>query len=212
MMKLPNRAAGLILVAFAAATLAGRAADSEFRSISHGNDLSAFDLIGLGADSITVENGEIRVSGTPNGYFATKKSYKNYVLKFGWKYDRPADLQDDRKFEGNSGLLVHIKSPHKVWPRCVEVQLFHQDAGNVFGVDGAKFQGKKDAEAQRKAIKRVGEWNEMEVTCRDGAITCKLNGVEVCRGSGADPSSGTIGWQSEGSPIRFRKLEIQELD
>lgn len=211
-MNLPKHAALLALFTLAAGAFASRAEDSEFRPLAPGNDLSAFDLIGFGADTISIENGEIRVSGKPNGYFATKKSYKNYILKFDWKYERPADLKDDLKFEGNSGVFVHIKSPHKVWPRSIEVQLFNQDAGNVFGVDGAKFQGKKNADAQRKAIKPVGEWNAMKVTCRDGSIACEINGVEVCRGTGADPSSGTIGWQSEGSPIRFRNLEIQELE
>jgi hypothetical protein len=61
-------------------------------------------------------------------------------------------------------------------------------------------------------MKPVGEWNQEEVTCQDGSIVCKLNGIEVCRGTGASPDKGLIGLQSEGAPIRFRNLTIKPLD
>lgn len=177
-----------------------------------GTDPAQFELVGIKADTITVQDGEVRLTGKPNGYFATKKSYKNYVLKFEWMYERPAGLENEATFNGNSGLLVHIAGDHKVWPKCVEVQLANKDAGNIFAIGGAKFTGKKDAESQKKAIKPVGQWNVEEVTCKDGEIVCKINGVEVAKGTGATPDAGPIGWQSEGAPIRFRNLTIQTLD
>ncbi len=60
--------------------------------------------------------------------------------------------------------------------------------------------------------KSVGEWNHEEVTCRDGAISCEINGSLVDKGTGAMPDHGPIGWQSEGGKIRFRNLMLQELD
>jgi len=50
------------------------------------------------------------------------------------------------------------------------------------------------------------------VTCEDGSIVCKINGIEVARGTGAQPDRGQIGWQSEGWPIQFRNLRIKTLD
>ena len=50
------------------------------------------------------------------------------------------------------------------------------------------------------------------MTCRDGAISCAINGILVDKGVGAMPDHGPIGWQSEGAKIRFRNLMIQELD
>jgi hypothetical protein len=94
---------------------------------------------------------------------------------------------------------------------CIEAQLANSDAGNTFAIFGAKFRGKKDAAAQKKAIKPVGEWNVEEVTCRGDQITCKINGVEVATGTGAMPDGGRIGWQSEGSPIQFRNIQIKKL-
>jgi hypothetical protein len=118
-------------------------------------------------------------------------------------------LKSEAAFRGNSGLLLHIAN-HKVWPEAIEVQLMNADAGNTFGIPPAKFRGRKDAAAQRRALKPVGQWNAMEVTCQDGSIVVLLNGVEVARGDGASTDHGPIGWQSEGAPIRFRKVEIQE--
>lgn len=187
-------------------------AENPFTPIVSGTAPDQFELVGITPETITIADGEVALSGKPNGYFATKATYKNYILEFEWMYGRPENLAADAKYNGNSGVLVHISGPHKVWPKCTEVQLFSADAGNIFAIQGAQFQGKKDAPAQKKAVKPVGQWNAMEVTCRNGAITCKINGTEVATGTGADPDSGPIGWQSEGSKIRFRNMRIKVLD
>jgi Domain of Unknown Function (DUF1080) len=201
-------AAALVLVLGAGHT----ALAQEFKPLVKGGDVEQFRLIGIGPDTISIKDGAVRLSGKPNGYFATRDSYKNYVLRFEWKYERPAGLDPEAKFNGNSGLLLHIAEPHKVWPKCIEAQLMNADAGNTFAIGGAKFRGKKDAAAQKKAIKPVGEWNLQEVTCKDGTIVCTINGVEIARGDGASPDSGPIGLQSEGSVILFRNMVIKPLD
>ncbi len=185
-------------------------ADDGFVPLFNGKNMSDFQLVGVSPETFSVENGVIRCSGKPNGYFATKKSYRNYVLQFDWRYARPAGLQQDSDFAGNSGLLVHITGEHKVWPKCVEVQLMNKDAGNIFGL-GSKVNGKKYADAQAKAIRPVGEWNREEVVCKDGTLIAKINGVVVAEGTGADPAEGSLGWQSEGAEIHFRNLQIKEL-
>ena len=202
---------GLTFVVLAALSHCASAEDEGFTPLLKGDDLTSFQLVGIGTDTMKIEDGVIRLTGKPNGYFATREGYQNYVIRFDWMYERPEGLAPGAKFDGNSGLLVHIVEPHKVWPKSIEVQLANSDAGNIFAIAG-KFQGKKDAAAQKKAIKPVGEWNEEEVTCKDGSIVCTINGVEVSRGDAAVPDHGKIGWQSEGAPIRFRKLMIRPLD
>jgi hypothetical protein len=206
------RTALTILAGCLTAASPANADDEGFRPLVQGDDVQQFTLEKIGPETMTIKDGEVRLSGKPNGYFATKASYKNYVLRFDWMYERPSGLESDRSFRGNSGLLLHIREPHKVWPACIEVQLMNADAGNTFGVRPGKFQGKKDAEAQKRAIKPVGEWNATEVTCRDGSIVVTINGTEVARGTGADPDHGPIAWQSEGAPIRFRNLRIKPLE
>jgi 3-keto-disaccharide hydrolase len=176
-----------------------------------GSDLAEFERVGLTPDSIAIVDGEVRLTGKPLGYFATKQDYRDYVLTFEWKYDRPEGLKSDAGFRGNSGLLVHIAKPHKVWPACIEVQLAQADPGAIFAVGAARFLAQSDPPTQKSAVKPVGEWNKMQVTCQGGTIIGVLNGVEVARGEKAEPAQGAIGWQSEGYPIRFREIRIKTL-
>lgn len=201
----------VVLLGLAALDPSSSAADDSFVSLVKGDDPGQFELVGIGPETLKIVDGEITVTGTPNGYFASRESYRNYTLRFDWKYDRPEGLTDDARFRGNSGLLLHIQKPHKVWPKSIEVQLLHADAGHAFAIFGAKFAGSKDARAQKQAVNPVGQWNHMEVTCQDGRISCRINGVEVSRGTGAMPERGQIGWQSEGGPVRFRRIQIKVL-
>ena len=202
---------GRLALPLAAFVLAAAAhAGQGFKPLFNGKNMDDFVLVEVKPETFKVEDGVIVCSGQPNGYFATKKSYKNYFLRFDWKYVRPAGLEKDDDFQGNSGLLIHIDGEHKVWPKCIEVQLMNKDAGNIFGL-GSEVRAKKDDQAQKKAIKPVGEWNSEEVVCQDGKITAKINGVVVAEGTGARPAEGPIGWQSEGAEIHFRNLTVKEL-
>ncbi|QDV35363.1 3-keto-disaccharide hydrolase [Tautonia plasticadhaerens] len=197
--------------------LASAQDDGGFTPLVEGTDAGQFDLVGIDADTITISpEGEVALSGTPNGYFATKEGFDDYTLRFEWMYERPDDLRDDAAFDGNSGLLIHIEGEAKVWPRCIEVQLKNSDAGRLLGVSGGKIQGDRPAQAvaqsRAEAIKPVGQWNAMEVVCRDGAVACSLNGTLIDTGTAASPESGPIGFQSEGRPIRFRSLEIRPIE
>lgn len=200
------------LCAAAAAFAAGAVKDEGFKPLVRGDDPSQFELVGIKSDTLKIKNGEIRVSGKPNGYFATKDSYKNYILKFEWMYERPEGLASDDRFNGNSGLLLNIQGPAHVWPKSIEFQLMNKEVGKIYPIGGSKLDGKWDRSAYQKAIKPVGEWNEEVVTSENGVMTCSLNGVEVTRGKNPSPDQGAIGWQSEGAPIRFRNLMIKTLD
>ena len=94
---------------------------------------------------MSIHDGEVRVSGKPDGYFATRDSYRNYVLRFEWMYERPSGLSSDASFRGNSGLLIHIAGPHKVWPVCIaaaqesrvhEAGIDDETAAVIIGADG----------------------------------------------------------------------------
>ncbi len=187
-------------------------AEAGFVALFNGTDLSGWKTVPEKADkTFTVKDGMIVVSGTPNGYFYTDKSYQNYVLKFDWRYKRPDNLEDESKFQGNSGLLVHIQEPHKVWPKCIEVQGMNLNHGMLIPVSGAKLTNAKfDKEALTKARHKVGEWNTTEVTVKDGEITAKVNGADVSRGN-FDLPGGPFGFQSEGAELHFKNIRIKTL-
>jgi hypothetical protein len=177
-----------------------------FVDLFNGKDLTGFKtILKVGKEHkpddgtvFSVKDGAIVVKGSPNGYFYTDKSYKNYVLQFDWKFSK----------EGNSGLLVHIQGDHKVWPKCVEVQGQQSSHGHIFAIGGAKGTFKTDKDAQKKAIKPL-EWNTTEIICKDGEITSKINGILVSTGKG-DVTEGPFGFQSEGTELRFKNIKIKE--
>jgi hypothetical protein len=204
---------GIALAAGAVLLASGAGADEPvkvkdeagFTPLFNGKDLSGWKLIvGGKADpkkTFTVKDGVVDVTGHPNGYFYTDKSYKNYILRFEWRYPEKA---------GNSGCLVHIQPPHRVWPKCVEVQGLYTDHGHIFGV-GAKGNYKVDKAAQKKALKPHQEWQTTEVISKDGRLASLVNGIEVSSGKG-ELTEGQIGFQSEGVEIQFRNIRIKVLD
>jgi hypothetical protein len=177
----------------------------------NGADPAQFDRVGMAPDSLTIISGEIQLKGKPFGYFATRADYQNFVLTFEYKFDRPEGLKSDADFRGNSGVLLFIQGPPRVWPDCVQVQLAQADPGAIFAVGTSKAEGQSDPVAQKAAVKPVGEWNRVQITSRVGTITTVLNGVEVARAEKVEPAKGPIAWQAEGKPIRFRAIRIQTL-
>ena len=152
------------------------------------------------------------VSGNPAGYFYTDKSYKNFILRFDWRYKRPANLEDDKKFGGNSGLLVHITGKHNVWPNCVEVQGMNRTHGSFISIGKTGLtSGKFDQATLDKVRNKVGEWNTTEVTVKDGALTAKVNGTQVSSCKYTLPE-GPFGFQSEGAELHFKNIKIKTLD
>jgi len=189
--------------------------DEGFTRLFNGKDFTGFKTILQGnADpekTWSFEKGVIMCTGNPNGYFYTESPYKNYVLRYDWKYARPEGLEDEEKFLGNSGCLVHIQGKQKVWPKCIEVQGMNRDHGKLLFLECKKLEEKFDRAALKKARHKVGEWNTTEITCKDdGSIIAKVNGTEVSSGK-SNLFEGQIGWQSEGAEIHFRNILIKEL-
>jgi len=156
----------------------------------------------------TVKDGVIHCAGQPFGYFYSDKPYKNYVIRYDWRY--PAEQPE--KTTLNSGLLFHIQGEHKVWPKCMEAQGAYANHGKLYFVSGAKkVEDKYDMDAYKKAVKPKEQWQTTEVTARaDGSIVVKVNGVEVSSGK-SDLTEGVIGFQSEGAAIEFKNIRIKEM-
>jgi Domain of Unknown Function (DUF1080) len=201
-------AAGLALVAQSRA-----GDDKDFKDLFNGKDLTGWKFIPEKADkTYTVVDGYIKVSGQPAGYFYTDKSYKNYVLKFDWRYKRPANLEDDKKFGGNSGLLVHITGAHKVWPNSLEVQGMNRDHGSFLSIGKTGLKDYKfNRDALEKARNKVGEWNTTEVSVKDGDVTAKVNGTLISTGK-ITLVEGPFGFQSEGAELHFKNIKIKVLE
>jgi len=202
-------AAGILLLVSRAT-----AGDKDFVDLFNGKDLAGWKTYPeKGGDKVfSVQDDFIKVAGKPAGYFYTDKSYKNYVLRYDWRYKRPDKLEDDKKFGGNSGLLLHITGDHKVWPNSLEVQGANSSHASFIsigktGLKDYKFDGKALAEARKK----VGEWNTTEVTVKNGAVSVKVNGTPVSWGT-ITLESGPFGFQSEGAELHYKNIKIKVMD
>ncbi len=162
----------------------------------------------------SVEDGILICQGRPPGVIRTQKDdYSNYELTLEWRW------APDGK-PGNSGLLVHASTPRQmfVWPKSLEVQLGHQNAGDFWmigetvTVEGATPQGRRWLKRQESSEKEPGEWNTMKVRCKGDTITVWVNGVLMNEGTSLSASKGAICLQSEGAEIHFRKVELLPLE
>jgi hypothetical protein len=162
-----------------------------------------------------VRGDAIYCKGQPNGYLRTASRHDNYRLHVEWRWPETPS---------NSGVLLHMNGPDKVWPECIECQLKAGNAGDFvlmngtgLTVDGTDYQ---DASRQfvvipKKAAtseKPAGQWNSYDIHCKGGSIRVYVNGVLQNEGAGASPMTGYIGLQSEGSPIEFRNIYLLPLD
>lgn len=169
----------------------------------------------------SVVDGVIVCKGEPLGYLQTAGSYQDFTLTFEWRWAPGGE-------PGNSGVLLRIASePETFMPKCVEAQLKHGSAGDIWAFFGASL----DAEGERArevtghdalgdfvgvskikdAEKPPGEWNQYEITVSGDSMTLKVNGELVNEATGLDIVSGPIGFQSEGGEIHFRNMELSPL-
>jgi hypothetical protein len=158
-----------------------------------------------------VEGGKIRCSGVPNGYLRTTGDYKDFALSLEWRWaEKP----------GNSGVLLRVTGPDKIWPKTVEAQLQSGNAGDFWLMDGATLDtdpARTDPKAPnhrtkiKAAEKAPGEWNLYEITMDGGWVLLRVNGEPVNEGTGAEEVAGRIALQSEGAPIEFRNIRLTPI-
>ncbi len=155
----------------------------------------------------SVTNGVIHCTGTPSGYLRTTQVYSNYFLTVIWRFVKIAPKAD------NSGVLVHIQPPDKVWPQCVQVQGKHTRQGDLFVMAGVECKEHKGKDAntpvafQDDSVENpVGEWNKFETICIRGKVESFINGRFMNKITECTVNSGYIGIQSEGGEIEIKTI------
>jgi len=168
-------------------------------------------------DVWSVRDGLIHCKGAPNGYMRTEADYSNYKLHVEWRW-----VKGDYK-RRNSGVLLHMTGDDKVWPKSIEAQLHSGDAGDFWLINGTKIKiegreiqkhGKyvRVTKKGKSSEKPIGQWNGYDIICEGDIIRCFVNGMLQNEGSEASVTSGKICLQSEGAPIEFRNIYIDNLD
>ena len=162
--------------------------------------------------SITT-NGCIHCKGRPTGFLRTEKTYANYHLTVEWRFLKVAPHAD------NTGVLVNMQLPDKLWSECVECQGQNQKQGDYWlhsgaSADGFPSDGKKSVHAPMAGPPNenpIGEWNTFEVIAKDATVETIVNGKSMNKIAGVNVTSGFIGIQSEGADIEVRKIFLDPL-
>jgi hypothetical protein len=187
-------------------------------------DVPAKDTNTNAPASFIVRDGMLVSLGKPEGHLITNKVYSNYTLEVEYRFPSAP---------GNCGVLVHASTPralYKMFPKSVEVQLMHENAGDFWCIvedievpEMEKRRGPKEnwgiTEGKERRIinltdgseKPLGEWNTLVVTCKDRSIEVSVNGVKVNQGNNCTASQGKIALQAEGAEVEFRKVELTQL-
>ncbi len=168
-------------------------------------------------DLFWVKDGVINTTGKPHGYIRTIESYGNFKLHVEWRWvDEPT----------NSGVLIHVQGEDRIWPLAIECQLMKDHAGDLVLIGKGSGVTVNDStylvtseENRYLALTKfeevsenpAGEWNKYDITCQDGNIRVEVNGVLQHIGTNLTLPEGNILLQSEGSPIQFRNVTLEQL-
>lgn len=162
-------------------------------------------------DVWSVRDGVLVCKGTPAGYIHTAKEYRNFILRVQWRWS------PESKKTGNSGVLLRVSGQPKVWPRCLEAQLEHGNAGDFWKIenfpattDAARTNG-RNCKKLVPAERSIGEWNEYEIVVVGGTVRIAVNGELENVAAECDAIAGVIALQSEGTEIHFRDVRIVAL-
>jgi Domain of Unknown Function (DUF1080) len=160
-----------------------------------------------------VTNGVIHCSGKPTGYLRTVQAYSNDVLTVEWRFIKIAPKAD------NTGVLVHMQLPDKVWPMCIQNQGKSGRQGDLFLMAGAESKEHRGLDANTpvpmrgpSAEKPVGEWNTNVTVCAGNDVKASVNGKFMNEITECTISSGFIGIQSEGGDIEIRKITLESVE
>ena len=178
-------------------------------------------------------DGVLHCSGQPVGVIRTRQAFTNFELEAEWRHLKPAGNSGIFVWAVESSLT---DLPPGRLPQGIEVQVLDNGYaeqyekrngkkgdwftthGDVFAVGKVQFKPFPPTSPNgtrsfpKKNLSRSSpEWNRYRVRAVDGVVRLWVNGEEVSGGSGADPRTGPLCLESEGSPVEFRNLRIHEL-
>jgi len=156
-------------------------------------------------ETFGVKDGVITDTGKPRGYIRTVKDYTNYVLRLQLKHVQA----------GNSGVLLQMTGPDKVWPKSIEAQGASDNMGDIWNIDNVPMKVDPARTKDRRTIKLhpsnekpIGQWNEYEIYLNGGDLRIYVNCLLQNYATECQNLPGKICLQSEGSPKEFRNIVL----
>jgi len=167
-----------------------------------------------------VEDGILECSGEPRGYLVLPGGEReDFKLSFQWRWAPGTE-------GGNSGVLLYVIPTQpglNQWAQSLEVQLMTEKAGD-FWVIGKNVGFQTDLGVLKPfgvpvlrvprlpevSEKPLGEWNDIRIVSQGGNVTVEINGAVANHISNVKPQRGLVALQSEGAPIHFRNINLDE--
>jgi len=160
----------------------------------------------------SITNGVIHCTGKPTGYLRTTETYSNYFLTVVWRFVKVTPEAD------NGGVLLHIQSPDKIWPQCIQIQGKHDHQGDLFLMEGAESKEHLGMDKNTPLPKHgpsaespVGNWTKVEIICLHNKVEMFVNGKFMNETSECTINSGYIGIQSEGGEMEIQSISYSPL-
>lgn len=195
---------------------------------------SDFTNVNCYEDTWSWKDGTLYCTGKPIGVMRTRRKFTNFELVLEWRHMRSAGNSGVFAWVPDEAL-TDLK-PDTLPKYGIEVQALDHGYkeqyeknsnrkgdwfttnGDIFAVGNSKLNpfpplspnGSRSF-PRKNLSKGVGQWNHYYVRAINGEIRLWVNGEEVSGGNNADPRTGYLCMESEGSPIEFRNIRIREL-
>lgn len=185
-------------------------------------------------DTWTWKDGLLTCSGKPIGVMRTQQKFTNFELVVSWRHLRsagnsgvfvwvPDEALKDLKPDVLPKYGIEVQMLDHGYKEQYEKQSgkkgdWFTTNGDIFAVGSSKLtpfpplspNGSRSF-PRKNLSKGVGEWNHYYVRGINGEVRLWVNGEEVSGGTGADPRTGYLCLESEGSPIEFKNIRVREL-
>lgn len=187
-------------------------------------------------DTWTFKDGMIHCTGQPIGVIRSKEPFTNLELVVEWKHLKPAGNSGVFLWATQESIDAIAEDARKRLPDGIECQIldhafrtnyeertgrkgdFFTTHGDVFPTGSTKLtpfpptspNGSRSF-PRKELTKGAGEWNHYYIRAINGEVRLWVNGEEVSGGKDANPASGYLCLESEGSPIEFRNLRVRVL-
>lgn len=195
---------------------------------------SDFERVNLDQDTWTWEGTTAKGTGLPIGVERTKRQYTNFEMVAHWRHLRSGGNSGFFIWASPSGM--EGLKPGQLPSSGIEVQVlddgfrtayekregkksdWFSTHGDIFAVGNSKLKpfppvspnGRRSFPSEQRS-RPSPEWNHYYIRAINGEVRLWVNGKEVSGGNQAEPATGHICLESEGSPIEFKNIRIREL-
>ncbi|MEM7415294.1 MAG: DUF1080 domain-containing protein [Gemmatimonadota bacterium] len=190
-----RRSTTVLMLAFAGAVLPSPTSAQEWITLFDGSSLDGWTAVGdanweLGDGAVTADSGA--------GFLVSAESYSDYELRIEFWVDEPA----------NSGIYMRCADPERLTDRtCYEANIFDTRADQTYRTGGLVH-----IAAPSAVINVGGQWNTYEIRAEGNRVIITLNGTQLVDATDDQLSEGPIGLQYAAGVVRFRNVQIRELD